>query len=190
MSAFDRQAFDQEFNTLLNSGSPSANSMLAFIKRSLAQFNLSNSYSITWVLNEAYMRGVKLITAGERIEKPLAWVRVTAYNIIREQSREIQRCLPLEESILESQLNVHLTHIEEDDEEFFKRIKLAFQKLEPAEREILLLKTVKNLSWREIKLHLESQGKKIQSESTLRKRKERALKHLRDIFNSLEPQNV
>ncbi|MEA5567500.1 sigma-70 family RNA polymerase sigma factor [Anabaena sp. UHCC 0399] len=190
MSAFNRQAFDQEFNTLLNSGSPSANSMLAFIKRSLAQFHLSNSYSITWVLNEAYMRGVKLITAGERIEKPLAWVRRTAYNIIREQSRELKRCLPLEESLIESQSDLHFPSIEEDDNEFFQRIKLAFEKLEPQEREILLLKTIKNLSWKEIKSHLESQGKVIQTESTLRKRKERALKHLRDIFNSLEPQNV
>ncbi len=117
MSAFNRQAFDQEFETLLNSGSPYATSMFAFIKRSLAQFHLSNSYSITWVLNEAYMRGVKLIAAGERIEKPLAWVRVTAYNIIREQSRDLKKSLPLEESILES----HLTNsIEELDEEFFK----------------------------------------------------------------------
>ncbi len=85
----------------------------------------------------------------------------------------------------------HLTNsIEEIDEEFFKRIKLAFERLEPEEKEILLLKTVENLSWKEIKSYLDLQGRKTQAESTLRKRKERALKRLRDIFNSLEPQNV
>ncbi|MCC5640792.1 hypothetical protein LC593_34185 [Nostoc sp. CHAB 5844] len=190
MPACGREAFDEEFQVLLDSGSSSAHSMLAFVKRSLAQFNLSNSYSPTWVLNEAYMRGIKLIAKGEQIDKPLAWVRSTAYNIIREQSRELNRFVQFEENMTESLINCSLTACEEIEEELFKRVSLAFEKLAPEEKEILILKEVKDLSWKEIKLYLVLQGKEVQHEATLRKRKERALKHLRSIYHSLEIQNV
>ncbi|MEH2180502.1 sigma-70 family RNA polymerase sigma factor [Nostoc sp.] len=190
MPALGREAFDEEFRVLLDSGSSSAHSMLAFIKRSLAQFNLSNSYTPTWVINEAYMRGIKLLATGKQIEKPLAWIRATAYNIIREQSRERSRFLRFEESMTEIHVNASLAFSEEIEEELFKRVNLAFEKLEPEEKEILSLKMIKNLSWKEIQLHLILQGKEVQNEATLRKRKERALKHLRSIYHSLELQNV
>ncbi len=190
MLSCGRKAFDTEFKVLLDSGSSSAHSMLAFIKRSLAQFNLTNSYSPTWVLNEAYMRGIKLMAKGEQIEKPLAWIRATAYNIIREQSRERNRFLQLEESMIEIHVNASLAVSEEIEEELLKRVNLAFEKLELEEKEILILKEVKDLSWKEIQLHLILQGKEVQNEATLRKRKERALKHLRSIYHSLELQNV
>jgi DNA-directed RNA polymerase specialized sigma24 family protein len=164
--------------------------MLAFIKRSLAQFNLSNSYTPTWVINEAYMRGIKLLATGEQIEKPLAWIRATAYNIIREQSRELRRFSQFDESMIESHVNCSLTVFEEIEEELFERISLAFEKLEPNEKEILILKMIKDLSWKEIKLRLFLQGKAVENEATLRKRKERALKRLRSIYHSLELQNV
>lgn len=190
MLSCGRKAFDTEFQVLLDSGSSSAHSMLAFIKRSLAQFNLTNSYSPTWVLNEAYMRGIKFMAKGEQIEKPLAWIRATAYNIIREQSRERNRFLQLEESMIEFHVNCSLVVFEEIEEELFKRVNLAFEKLEPEEKEILSLKMIKDLSWKEIQLHFILQGKEVQNEATLRKRKERALKHLRSIYHSLELQNV
>lgn len=190
MPACGREAFNEEFLVLLDSGSPSATSMLAFIKRSLAQFNLSNSYTPTWVLNEAYLRGIKLLTTGEQIEKPLPWIRATAYNIIREQSREFSRFSQFDENMIESHVNCSLNVSEEIEEELFKRVSLAFEKLEPNEKEILSLKMIKNLSWEEIKLHLILQGEEIQNVATLRKRKERALKHLRSIYHSLELQNV
>ncbi|QSJ16401.1 sigma-70 family RNA polymerase sigma factor [Nostoc sp. UHCC 0702] len=190
MPACGREAFDEEFQVLLDFGSSSAHSMLAFIKRSLAQFNLSNSYTPTWVLNEAYMRGIRFLATGEQIEKPFAWVRATAYNIIREQSRELSRFSQFDESIIESNVNFSLAISEETEEELFKRVSVAFEKLEPEEKEILILKILKNLSWKEIKLHLILQGQSVENEATLRKRKERALKHLRSIYHSLELQNV
>lgn len=190
MPDYGREAFDKEFQVLLDSGSSSAHSMLAFIKRSLIQFNLSNSYSATWVLIEAYMRGIQLIATGQQIDKPLAWVRATAYNIIREQSRERSRFLRFEESMTEIHVNASLAVSEEIEEELFKRVNLAFEKLEPEEQEILRLKTIQNFSWKEIKSYLILQGQEPHNEATLRKRKERALKHLRSIYHSLELQNV
>ncbi|MDZ8262744.1 sigma-70 family RNA polymerase sigma factor [Nostoc sp. ChiQUE01b] len=127
---------------------------------------------------------------GEQIEKPLAWIRATAYNIIREQSRELRRFSQFDESMIESHVNCSPTVSEEIEEELFKRVKLAFEKLEPEEKEILILKEVKDFSWNEIKLRLVLQGKEVTNEATLRKRKERALKRLRSIYHSLEPQNV
>ncbi|WP_373530228.1 sigma-70 family RNA polymerase sigma factor [Nostoc sp.] len=161
MLACGREAFDTEFQVLLDSGSSSAHSMLAFIKRSLAQFNLTNSYSPTWVLNETYMRAIKLMAKGEHIDKPIAWVRATAYNIIREQSRERNRFLQLEESMIEFHVNCSLAVSEEIEEELFQRVNLAFKKLEPEEKEILRLKMIKDLSWKEIKSYLSSKVRKF-----------------------------
>ena len=97
MKNCDRHAFDREFHLMLTSGSSEGCSMLAFIGRTLTQFRLNNSYNPSYILNDAYMRGIKFIESGGRIDNPLAWTRSTAYNIIRELSRELKKFLPLEE---------------------------------------------------------------------------------------------
>lgn len=189
MCACDHQEFNAEFQALLESGSSSADSMLVFIKRRLDQFHLSNDYTSTWVLNEAYMRGIKLLETGTTIENPLAWVRSTAYNIIREQSREHRKFLPLQEGMVECQISHNqITH--EEIEEEFKKVTLAFEMLDKEDQEILRLKIIENLSWKEIRIHFISQGKNDLSEATLRKRKERALKCLRTKYHALELQSA
>lgn len=186
-----RNAFDREFQTLLNSGSASGVSILFLIERNLLRFNLHNSYSPPSILNEAYIRGIKLIEAGKKINKPIPWVRATTYNIIRELSRKQRRSIEFKENIQPLQDSVFKNN-EGDDErtEEFARMKLALDKLEPEERELLMLKIVENLSWKQITQHLNSQDKKDKNEMTLRKRKERVLKRLHRIYDDLESHNV
>lgn len=184
-----RQAFDAEFEMLLFPGSSSAHSMQACILRSLAQFNLSRRLSVTEILIEAYVRGVRQIEKGEYIENPIPWIRFTSYNIIREYSRERNRNYQLEEDRVESPIDCSLLDFK-DINENFERVSFAFEKLDEIEKEILRLKIVKKLKWKDIIQVLEERGIRFKNEAALRKRKERALKHLREIYHSLYPQNV
>lgn len=179
-----RPAFDAEFETLLFPGSSSAHSMQAFILRSLAQFNLSRRLNVTEILIEAYVRGVRQIEKGEYIEKPIPWIRSTSYNIIREYSRECNRNYQIEEDKLESPVDCSLIDSQDINE---NRVLLAFEKLDEEEKEILRLKIVEKLKWKEIIQVLEKRGIIFKNETALRKRKERALKHLRQIYHSLYP---
>ena len=185
---YSRQAFDAEFQTLLFPGSSSAHSMLSFVLRSLIQFNLSQSFTVTEILIEAYLRGIKQIEKGEYIENPIPWIRSTSYNIIREYSRERRKLYQLEEEKLEFRANCSLVVFQEINENL-EKVLLAFEKLDEEEKEILRLKIVENLKWKEIIEILGERGIK-KNEAALRKRKERALKHLRQIYHSLCPQNV
>lgn len=186
---YSRQAFDAEFQTLLIPGSSSAHSMLGFVLRSLIQFNLSQSFTVTEILIEAYLRGIKQIEKGECIENPIPWIRSTSYNIIREYSRKHKKLYQLEEEKLESPIDCSLVDFNEINENL-EKVLLAFEKLDKEEKEILRLKIVENLKWKEIIEVLEQRGIKVKNEAALRKRKERALKHLRQIYHSLCPQNV
>lgn len=183
------ERFFEEFRVLLDSGSPSGISMLAFIKRSLKQFNLLNSYDADEILSDAFMRGIERIKRGERIENPLAWIRVTAFNIIRERSRSNRRFSQLEESWLDCLDNGNAAAFDE----FFQQcewVRTAFAMLNSDDRELLMLKICDNLSWKNIVEQYHERGFVDISEATLRKRKERILKKLRKIYHSLELQHI
>lgn len=178
-------AFDVQVKLLLSSKNSEGCTIIPFVERSLTQFNLSGSYSSIEVINEAYLRGRKLIENGERIENPLAWIRVTSYNIIREYSRRSQRSLFLEESWVEDEVNSNLISNEEILSEF-ERVKLAFNRLNEQDRELLQLKVIDNLSWREIIDYFINKYDFEGSEAKLRKRKHRALQSLRRIYHSIK----
>jgi DNA-directed RNA polymerase specialized sigma24 family protein len=183
------ERFFEEFRVLLDSGSPSGISMLAFIKRSLKQFNLLDSYSAYEILSDAFIRGVERIKRGERIENTLAWIRVTAFNIIREYSRSSRRFSSLEESWFESGDTGNAATLDE----FLQQcewIKTAFAMLNADDRELLMLKICENLSWKNIVEQYHERGFLDVNEATLRKRKERTLKRLRKIYHLLELQNI
>ncbi|MEL6457435.1 MAG: sigma-70 family RNA polymerase sigma factor [Cyanobacteria bacterium J06621_15] len=180
-----RNAFDVQVELLLSSGNSEGCTIIPFVERSLAQFNLGDSYDYIDVINEAYIRGTKLISTGQTIENPLAWIRVTSYNIIRELSRERKKSSYLEESWVEDE--VHSSNISNEEILFeFKRVNLAFNRLNEQDRKILRLKIIDNLSWREIMHNLQAEGIPIRNEATLRKRKHRALQSLRKIYHSLK----
>ncbi|MDY6901541.1 MAG: sigma-70 family RNA polymerase sigma factor [Cyanobacteriota bacterium] len=180
-----RSAFDLQVKLLLSSKNPEGCTIIPFVERSLAQFNLTDSHNSIEVINEAYLRGRRLIKNGERIDNPLAWIRVTSYNIIREYSRERKKFSYLEESWVEDKVDLNLVPNEEILSEF-KRVNLAFNRLNEQDRELLQLKVIENLTWREIIKYLTKKGVFIDNEPKLRKRKHRALKMLRKIYHSLK----
>lgn len=183
------ERFFEEFQVLLNSGSPSGISMLAFINRSLRQFNLNDSYTAEEILSDAFIRGVESIESGKTIDSSLAWMRATAFNIIRERSRTQKRILQLEESWL-GDLQNQTIDIDEQLIYQCEWVEVAFAMLSPEEKKLLMLKIWQNLSFREIAQWYHSQGFVDITEATLRKRKERTIKRLRKIYHSLELQSI
>ncbi|WP_158026584.1 sigma-70 family RNA polymerase sigma factor [Moorena producens] len=164
------------------------------IKSKLRQFNLPD-YQIYEVITETYLRGIKLLESGEEIEKPRAWIRRTSFNVIREMSRK-QKNKQKKEKSWDANFKEHQIALEDSnsldsensEEENFKLLELALQKLEPKDNKLIVLRHIKGLSWKQVVNHLASKGEDI-TEASARQRGNRALKRLRKIFFELKKHN-
>lgn len=181
-----RDFFDREFQIMLDSSSSIGCMMLSYIERSLAQFGLKNSFQAHEILIEAYVRGCKLIDSGEPINNPVAWTKKTTFNVIREHSRDRKRLVQAENQQIDKHINQPLEPVEDFSEDY-KLIMQAFSRLTLEEQELLTLKVIKKLSWKQISEYLyQKDNKNILPENNLRKKKERILKRLHQIYHSLK----
>lgn len=169
---------------LLDRDSSSGRLLMAFIARTLRQFHLEQSYSLSYVFNESFIRGLQKIAAGESIRNPSAWLRSTAYRIIQELSRDQNKSVPFEDQMLEGDVSLPALSDLQDD---LRTIRLALQLLDPDDQKLLTLKIVEKRTWQEIQAILRAEGSSDCSEAVLRKRKERALIRLRKKFHALKP---
>jgi DNA-directed RNA polymerase specialized sigma24 family protein len=180
MTITTRQEFDLRIHALFDPKHPDALSLFTFILRSLRQFRLSKSYEVRDILVEVYVRGLKFVEAGGTIENPLAWIRSTAYNVIRELRREMDRigyknldeepCSrpdPLSEAMMANDL---------------RAMRIAFLRLDADDRNLLHLRVVNQLSWRDVGKCLVATEGTNYSDSSLRQRGFRALKRLRELY--------
>ena len=175
------QNYNDEIKLILSPNSSTYTSLFIFITRLLSQYRISGLFSPPYIINEAYLRGEDLIRRkGQKIRNCSPWLRRTCFNVISELSRKEAKYLPL---LLEpaGQYGKSDDHDFDLDQEMMC-IKLAFQILDPADQELLNLKIVDGLSWKEIRKELGLRGINI-TETALRKRKERALKKLRDHYH-------
>lgn len=171
-----------EFSDLLKQDTSDWIKLCAFARLRLRQFKLDGSYDPAYVINEALIRACEAIRNGKSIEKPSAWLRATMMNIVRELSRQSSEHTELDENSLEGLEN----SVEPDLTEEFRRAKIAFWKLKPQERKLLRLKILKGLQWQEIQKIYAAEGQHI-SEATLRQRKTRTLRRLRELYFNLKP---
>ena len=180
--------FDLSIRTILDERSPTFTSLRSAISRWLKQFRLEKSFGEYYIINEAYIRGENAIRKkGIQIKNPSAWMRATCYNIIRELSRKESRYYSLlSDPIDESQTNNPKDSFNLDQE--LMRVKLSFQMLDDEDQEILNLKVVQGLSWSEISEEMNLRGIQL-TNSALRKRKERALKRLREHYHNFAALN-
>jgi RNA polymerase sigma factor (sigma-70 family) len=177
--------FCKDFAELLNPEYPSAVSLACYIRRTVRQFRLP-SIAESDILVEVFLRAYKLIVLGGGvvIRHPSAWIRRVAFNYIRELSRTYNRISPLEFDIPDEQGHSPIDGlILQADIAILER---ALQELDLDEQRLLTLKIVDELSWAEIRILLAGEGKVV-SEDALRKQKERALKHLRQVYHALRP---
>jgi len=179
----ERKKLDEAFEELLDPESSIGRGLFLSIRRTLDQFRLGGLYNEACVINEVYLRAIKLINQGKCIENYSAWGRSTAYNYIRELSRSHKKIKPFDENISDIE---HQTVSEEAMNEDLLTIRKAFQKLNPQEQQILFLSTIQEISFKQISELLSQDGGKEKKESTLRKAKQRALKRLRENYHSLK----
>jgi DNA-directed RNA polymerase specialized sigma24 family protein len=154
------------------------------VRRSLWQFGLLGTYSEACVLNEAYVRGCRSIAEGKRIKNTSSWLKGASYNIIREWSREQRRTTPLQEDHVEGVQELVRSEALEDD---LETLQIAFQCLPDKDQLLLNLKIGYGLSWKEVQEALKVVEKREVSETSLRKKKERALIKLRKKFHAIKP---
>ncbi|NET04631.1 MAG: sigma-70 family RNA polymerase sigma factor [Merismopedia sp. SIO2A8] len=181
----DREIFYLDVQSLLDPENSTGRSLLIFVRTILIKFHLDQSYNLADVINEAYCRGVRLIESGQSIKNTSAWLKATAYNIIRELSREQRRLQPLESDLAEFKIVLATTTTVCEDviDECLIAVEMAFEKLSIQDQRILRLRVVEDLSWREVGERLQANGERPKKEAALRKRGERALKNLRKNYH-------
>ena len=180
-----KQQFDEAINHLLSSDSQTCLATLGFIQAKLCQFNLDCDINV--VMNEVYLRGVKFVENGKEIRSPFSWIRGTALNVIREMSRR-QKKITVNSSLLEVYLDT--TSVEPEPEGLFgetewSKLESVLTKLRPDEQNVLNLRWVKGLSWKDVAQALSKNGQEVQ-EGTARKRGGRAFGHLREKYRESE----
>lgn len=164
-------------------------SFFRFIQSKLHQFRLSKHYKAREILTETYLRGIKVYQKGDEIKNKSAWIRSTAYNVIRELRRDLDKhrhddldeiSMPQAIAYLSSQ---HDSSSEDQpDEDTLSAMKLAFSDLSLEDRALLSLKVLQELSWKEVRNQLNRCWSKVPTEGALRQRKRRALQRLAEHY--------
>lgn len=176
-----RSNFDQVTQEFFNSKNPVSKELLAYVQRLLYQFRISNKYEAKDILIEVYIRGIKQTEAGKSIDIPIAWIKRASLNVIRERRRELDK---FEEWNVEQEPYLEGTDSisEEKCLEALQKMRIAFKRLEPEERQILHLRVVKKMPWKDVSHCLVQSGSAVCSENLLRQRGSRALKKLKKIY--------
>jgi len=187
--------------SILDPNDSRAFSFKANIKNRIRQFNLTSQLDANEVINEAYKRAIAAIDRGKEIEYWQAWLKVTCFNIVREQSRARKRQpsvdpqSPAITNLPSNQMGHLFEHSEEESrvKEAQKRafcLAKAMEKYTRREPELaclLQLKLVERWNWQRIREHLVQQSsEEVPSVSTLRKRASRAKTTLRRLYHQIE----
>ncbi|MEM6253855.1 MAG: sigma-70 family RNA polymerase sigma factor [Cyanobacteria bacterium P01_D01_bin.156] len=181
---------DLALSEILGDGNSYAYSTLATVRRHLYQFRLIHQYEPYEILFEAYLRGKAFQRKGEQIFNPHAWLKRTAFNIVREKSRQAQRQASQTYNDIEYRISAPPEDILEKID-LTHEIGLLYKALRALSREddhtaqLLVWRTIEQLSWEQITERLAQGGEtNIPSQATLRKRVSRAKKRMRHIMHS------
>lgn len=184
----ETQQFNRDVQLLLKPNNPHARSLLAFIKRTIQQFGLQAHITEIDIFVEAYLRGVRYTQQNqEHIRQPKAWMRRTAYNIIRECKRDRQRYLAVAfDELMEQESSAASDPATVDDEMIANAIASVLQALtalSPGDRNLIQWKVVEGLTWPQVQTKLVAAGEEWASLATLRKRGQRSLERLRHAYH-------
>ncbi|MGG6295508.1 RNA polymerase sigma factor [Leptolyngbya sp. AN02str] len=192
-----RQRFDRAMQALFDDNNPDAHTFFAGVARMLRQFRLNGTYDVRDIINEAYARGIVYIESGKGIDTPIAWLRGTCLNVIREFRRQQDKSKHPRISdenldvLLHKQSTLH--RVAPDDlfstlvlEEDMQMIHQAIQQLNPLDRQILCLRYWECQSWQEIGESLSEEGADSLSANAARQRGYRALQRLRELYLAVQ----
>ena len=159
------------------------------IERWLRQFHLDSQIDSSEILVEAYMRTRSKILKGVNIERFPAWFNRVSFKIIQEYSKRKKYRDLLKQRLIRSgqHFTEDIAHQNDPEHPNIEALLKSLEELKEEELEILNLRIVQGLSWKDVRSYwCNTKGKDI-SESALRKKGERALSHLRDVFASTRP---
>lgn len=185
----ETQQFNRDVQFLLKPNNPHARSLLAFIKRTIRQFELQGYVTEIDIFVEAYLRGVRYTQQRqEHIHQPKAWMRHTAYNIIRECKRDRLHYSTLAFDELMGQGAADTTSSPTVDDAAITNaidsVLQAFEALSVGDRNLIQWKVIEGLSWQQVQTRLVGEGEDRCSQATLRKRGQRALERLRRAYHT------
>ena len=177
----DRKQLDHAVQALFDGNSPEALTFCSSITRLLRQYRLSGTYQAKDIIAEAYARSVLKIEKGALIQIPLAWLRHTCFNVIREFKRK--------------QTKINKPKLDGDGcslggtviaqfllGEDLKAIRLAFEQLSLEDQNILQARSFQGRSWQEISEGLVNSNSRPVPPGTARQRGARALIRLRQHY--------
>lgn len=164
--------------------------LFAFIQSMLFRFSLDGVYTPVDIFQEVYVRSVEAIRSGKAIANYSGWFRSTALNVIREHSRELRRYTDISSydvSVSEDTVDSIL-----EESELSKKLKLlesSISKLSKEDNELLTLRYIRGLSWKEIAEFFRNEKGTDIPTATLRKRGSRAIEALRKNFVDVKESN-
>ena len=164
-----------------------------FIKLRLGNFK-KLEVEVNSIISMAYLRALQTTSSGIEIQYLLPWFRSTSYNIIREYDRkrrndesynaEFNEKTTFSQSFEEDQKNSSQNKVPEEIENIYKKVLINLTK---KERKILILKYIKNWTWKEVYNEIEyntseksneENKRKVDALRTKAKRLKKKLKHL------------
>jgi len=188
------EKFNHAIRLLLQPQSSEARSFMAFIRRLLNQFHLDGLYSDIDIFMDAYLRGVDHVSNPDKpdISNVYPWMRSTAYNVIRELSRECkQRPCEFSDAIEQHQQRQwkaeEYAALQNCLEERIQQLIQALSKLTDSEYRIIHLRVIEQLPWQDVQHRLvEEYGEAPSKLPALRQRGKRTLNQLREVFHELD----
>jgi DNA-directed RNA polymerase specialized sigma24 family protein len=191
----ETRQFNYDAQLLLKPDTPYARSLQSYIYQKLRQFSLEGYFTELDVFAEAYLRGIQYTHRGKPIFHSHAWLRRTAYNIIREWKRDRSRyCNAAFDELLAQGAVGYCEDLPSgamlQDSLWIgteiQRVMLAFQSLDESDRMLLYWNIVEALPWQTIHDQLVAAGNPSTPLATLRKRGQRALERLRREYHQQE----
>jgi RNA polymerase sigma factor (sigma-70 family) len=159
-------------------------SLRIFLRYRLYIMKMNHLLTEDDVISHVCVELIKAYNSGKVINSPLAWSKVVGERYIICQRKKASKSEPTEREIIELNANnqQHHTSYEEREE-----LKNKMKQLKLTTQNILEWRFFQNLSWEQIADLLSQQENKPVNVATARKRGERALKELRNLYIDNKP---
>ncbi len=153
-----------------------------YVKNRIHALKLSSSISEEDVIQYVIMCLIETLKSGTQVDYPVAWSKLVSERHIQKLYKKHRVTQATESDKIEYLANLRCDEndLYNNDGEIAKKI----EQLKPASKEIVEMRFFHNLSWSQVAEILSRQEDKQIRVATARKRGERALEELRQIYFS------
>lgn len=187
--ARQKRALNDAIAQILDRDNPHAYSTIVKVEHNIRRFGLSGYFEPNEILSKAYLRGLKAIDQGTQIQNYRAWIKGTAFNIVRELARQKAKEFATDP---QAPCLERLSEPESDCEDhcdrnlaILRQALEAYRAKKPEIAELMDWRILEGLSWSHIRNRLRERGGDVPSEDNLRQKATRAKRELRRLFHEL-----